>query len=154
MHPFQMIQGCGIKLPNYSFWKVDSGSGGSEVDNCFCVEMTPGLAALIPGNNDMDSASHTNWPTGPLKSSETYSVTFAQEWITANVNTVTTSPNAITTHVRRSPTERVTIQHELDSQHRFHTHIAVERIAGAEVEFLYGFYRHPDGSVIGPIFRD
>jgi hypothetical protein len=79
-----------------------------------------------------------------------------QDLIKSYVNGIASTSKTITLHIPTAQ-EVLTIHHELDDQHRFHTHVYVSAQSGNPDVlpfFRYGFYRHPDGGVIGPIFRD
>jgi hypothetical protein len=79
-----------------------------------------------------------------------------QEWTTKFANAITSTHNTITMHIPCAH-GMLTIHHELDQQQRFHTHIAMQNIKdnGEPGAYIHiGFYRPPDGNVIGPIFRD
>lgn len=79
-----------------------------------------------------------------------------QDLTKSYVHGITSTSNTITLHIPMAQ-EVLTIHHELDNQHRFHTHVAIQtQSTNPDVlpHFKYGFYRHPDGEVIGPIFRD
>lgn len=78
------------------------------------------------------------------------------EWVRSCAQSLTSTSNSITVKI---PSENgiLTIHHDLDEQQRFHTHIALHKnsdVEGNPIGFVCGFYRHPDGEVIGPIFRD
>ena len=77
-----------------------------------------------------------------------------QDWASKFVQDITSTSNAIT--LRLPFAHEVLIIHlELDNQHRFHTHIAIQTLVNEEPRaFLYGFNRYPDGEVIGPFYRD
>lgn len=76
--------------------------------------------------------------------------------LTSNiVNTISSTSTTITLHIPFDAHRLLTIHHEMDEQNLIHTHFAMQNIKeDGHKSFDHGFYRHPDGSVIGPIFRD
>jgi hypothetical protein len=77
------------------------------------------------------------------------------DWTSKCAHAITSTNEKIIVHV---PCTQgiLTICHELDQQKRFHTNIAlyVMKDDGQPGAFIHSFYRHPNGEVIGPIFRD
>ena len=76
-------------------------------------------------------------------------------WSSDVAHTIASTSNTITVDVPCSQGV-FTVHIGADSQGLFHTHMALSRVRddGRPGEYLHGFYRHPDGQVIGPIFRD
>ena len=77
-----------------------------------------------------------------------------QQWTSNLVKSITSTLNTITLHIPCAH-GLLTIHHELDKQNLIHTHLAMENVNDCGLHtYSHGYYRHPDGRVIGPIFRD
>ena len=79
-----------------------------------------------------------------------------QDWAANCINSITTTSNAITMQVTCDHGGILTIHHEFDAQHQIHTHFAMQHLKenGSLSFYDFGFYRHPDGTVVGPVYRD